>query len=202
MKIQVMGIMNQPARIITTMGALFAVMLFFTSCVVTSIYPYYSDKDLVFDPAMLGDWVEASQTNQTSEYLRFERVGEKGYRATFFGTDETNSVDVFLFRLKQQLFVDSFPTNRSLDFVPVHQVSKLTQIGPMVETANLNYDWLQKMLEKNPKVIRHMVVRDPGEEQGGRIVLTADTKELQRFLLKYLSDTNAWKAPSEFKRLN
>ncbi|HLZ54392.1 MAG TPA: hypothetical protein VKS19_07950, partial [Verrucomicrobiae bacterium] len=113
-----------------------------------------------------------------------------------------NSFEVHLFRLKAQLFVDAFPTNRSLDFVPVHQVSKVMQNGPVLETANLNYDWLAKLLKKNPRAIRHMMLRDnPGDEHG-RIVLTADTKELQRFILKNVNNTNAWKEPSQFKRLN
>ncbi|HTQ49516.1 MAG TPA: hypothetical protein VMJ12_02305 [Candidatus Acidoferrales bacterium] len=194
-------IMTRPSgRITTTVTMLSAVMLFLAGCVVTSIYPYYTDKDLVSDPALVGEWVDASKTNETSEYLRFEPVGEKGYRATFFGTDETNSIDVFLFRLKEQLFVDSFPTNRSLDFVPVHQVSKVTQIGSALETANLNYDWLAKLVENHPNAIRHMVLREkPGDDQGGRIILTADTKELQRFILKYVSNTNAWKEPTRWK---
>jgi len=195
--------MNQASsRIFIAAAALFAAMLFFTGCVVTSIYPYYSDRDLVFDPALVGNWVEADKTNDTAACVRIEPAGEKSYRATVFDTNETNSTDVALFRLKQQLFIDSCPTNRSLDFVPVHQVSKVTQLGPVLETANLNYDWLAKLLEKNPKAIRHMVLRDnPGDEHP-RIVLTADTKELQRFILKYLNNTNAWEEPSQFKRLN
>ena len=196
--------MNQSvARTITTASVLFAVMLFFTSCVVTSIYPYYTDKDLVSDPAMLGDWMDAGQTNDTSEYVRIERTGEKDYRATGFGTGETNSSDVHLFRLNNQLFVDVCSTNRSLDFVPVHQVSKVIQIGPALETANLNYDWLAKLLEKNPKAVRHMLLREKtGDEQGGRVVLTADTKELQRFILKYVNNTNAWEEPTQWKHRN
>ena len=191
-----------PRRILIVAAALFAVMLFLAGCVVTSIYPYYTDKDLVFDQAMLGNWVEAGQTNESSEHVRFEAMGTNGYWATVFGDSETNSFEVHLFRLNAQLFVDSFPTNRSLDFVPVHQVSKVTQIGPEIETANLNYDWLAKLLEKNPRTIRHMVLRDnPGDEHG-RIVLTADTKELQRFILKNVNNTNAWNEPSQFKRLN
>jgi hypothetical protein len=166
-------------------------------CVVTSIYPYYTEKDLVFDPALIGNWAEAGKTNDSSEFVRVERVGEKGYRATFFGNGATNSSDVYLFRLKQQLFVDTCPTNRSLDFVPAHQVSKVTQLGPgFVETANLNYDWFSKLLENNPSAIRHMVLRD------GRVVLTADTKDLQRFILKNVNNTNAWRNPSRLKRLN
>jgi len=192
---------NKPStRNITAAAALLTAMLFLAGCVVTSIYPYYTDKDLVFDPTMLGDWVDAGQTNQTSDYVRFEQTGEKDYRVTAFGAGETNSSDAHLFRLKNQLFVDVCSTNRSLDFVPVHQVSKVTQIGPMVETANLNYDWLTKLLGKNPKAIRHMLLHEnTGEEQGGRVVLTADTKELQRFILKYVNNTNAWKEPTQWK---
>ena len=195
--------MNQASsRIIAGVAALFAVMLFLTGCVVTSIYPYYTDKDLVFEPAMVGDWAEAGATNATTEYVRIEQAGDKSYRATVFGSDETNTSDVCLFRLKQQLFLDTCPTNRSLDYVPVHQVSKVIQIGRGLETANLNYDWLAKLLGKNPGVIRHMLLREnPGDEHG-RIVLTADTRELQRFIIKYANNTNAWKEPSQFKRLN
>jgi hypothetical protein len=77
------------------------------------------------------------------------------------------------------------------------------QIGPVLKTAKLNYDWLAKLLEKNPKAIRHMVLREkPGDEQGGRAVLTADTKELQRFILKYVNNKNAWEAPTKWKHRN
>jgi hypothetical protein len=183
-------------------AALFAALLFFTGCVVTSLYPYYTGKDLVFDPALLGKWVEAGTTNQPPEYVQLERLGEKGYWVTLFGTDETNSMEAHLFRLKQQLFLDTFPTNRSLDYVPVHQVSKVMRIEPGLETADLNYDWLAKLLEKHPGAIRHLVLPEKPGEEGGRIVLTADTKELQRFILKYVNDTNAWKQPSHWKRLD
>lgn len=195
---------NQSSTHKITIGTvLLIVLLFLGGCVVTSLYPYYTDKDLVFDPALLGKWVEAGTTNQSAEYVQIERLGEKGYWATVFGTDETNSVELHLFRLKQQLFLDSFPTNRSLDFVPVHQVSKVIWSEPQLETANLSYDWLAKLLEKHPKAIRHMVLQDkPGDTQKGRIVLTADTRELQRFILKYVNNTNAWNKPSLFKHVN
>jgi hypothetical protein len=188
-------------RVAAAAAVSLTVVMFFAGCVVTSICPYYTDKDLVFDPAVLGDWVDASETNGTSEYVKIESRGEAGYWATVCEARETNSIEVHLFRLKQQLFLDSCPTNRSLDFVPVHQVSKVMQIGPVIETANLNYDWLAKLLEQNPRAIRHFVLREkPEDKQGGRIVLTADTKELQRFLLKYVNNTNAWKEPSQLKR--
>jgi hypothetical protein len=179
--------------------ALVAACGLLAGCVVTSVYPFFTDKDLVFEPALVGDWVDAGNTNKPSEYVRIEPVGGKGYLATLFDTKETNSVEVHLFRLNRQLFLDTCSTNRSLDFVPIHQVSKVTQLGPVLETANLNYDWLSKLLEKNPRAVRHMVLREnPGDEHG-RIVLTAETWELQRFILEYLDHTNAWREPSRFK---
>jgi hypothetical protein len=189
-------------RIIGTV-ALTGLALALTGCVVTSIYPYFTDKDLVIDPALLGDWVEAGATNASAEHATIERTGEKDYRVTAFTASETNSSDLHLFRLKQQLFLDICLTNRSLDYVPVHQVSKVIRIEPTIETAALNYDWLAKLLEKNPREIRHMVLREkPADAKGGRIVLTADTKELQRFILKHVNNTNAWNKPSEWKHRN
>jgi hypothetical protein len=188
------------SRILRALAGIGAVSCLLVGCVVTSVYPFYAAKDVVFDQALLGDWVDAQQTDESKEFARVERLGEKGYLVTVFTPSETNSSEAHLFRLKHQLFLDVFPTNRSLDFVPVHQLSKVTSIDPRYEGTNLNYDWLDKLLEQKPDAIRHLVLREkPGDNQNGRIVLTADTQELQRFILKHLDNTNAWKEPSTWK---
>ena len=176
-----------------------AASLFLAGCVVTSVYPFYTEKDLVFDPSLLGEWVDASATNTPNEFIRISQLGEKGYAVTAVGEKETSCGDFYLFRLKDYLFADKCATNRSLDYLPVHQVSKVQRLDTVVETANLNYDWLSNLIEKNPKAIRHTVVHDkPGDN--GRIVLTADTKELQRFILKHINNTNAWNETSTIRR--
>lgn len=183
-----------------TFGLLVAVATVLAGCVVTSVFPFYFEKDLVFEPAALGDWGEAG-AKSPGDYARVERAGEKSYWVTAFTTSETNRSDAHLFRLKQQLFLDVCPTNRSLNYVPVHQLSKVIRIEPTMETAQLNYDWLATLLEKNPKEIRHMVLRErPADEKSSRIVLTADTRELQRFIVRHMNDTNAWKEPSKWQR--
>jgi hypothetical protein len=190
-------------RTLCLAGVVAAGVLLFTSCVVTSVYPFYTDKDLIFEQSLLGDWVDAATTNEPADYVRVERLGEKAYSVTAYTSSETNSTEAHLFRLKQQLFLDVFPTNRSLDYVPVHQVSKVTAVAPEVQSATLNYDWLSKLLEKKPEAIRHLVLPDkPGDAQGGRLVLTAGTAQLQRFILKHLDNTNAWNEPSKWKHRN
>jgi len=183
-------------------ATLAAAGLFLVGCVVTSVYPFYTEKDLVFDPRLLGDWVGNDEKNaKTNEFTRVERLGDKGYRAIVFTERETNSIICHLFRLNNQLFLDTCPTNHSLDLIPVHQVSKVTQITPDFENAGLNYKWLEALLRENPKAIRHTIVRDEFEgKDEARIVLTADTGELQKFILKHLNNTNAWQEPSQVKR--
>lgn len=191
---------QSPVGFILRLVAVFALVLA-AGCVVTSVYPYYQEKDLVFEPGLVGKWVDAA-TNTPDSYVIIKPNGGRGYWATVYASKETNRCEVHLFRLHSQLFLDTFPTNRPLDYVPVHQISKVLQIHPTLKTADLNYDWLARLFDQKPKAIRHIVLQKPGETGGkGRIVLTADTPELQRFIMKYRDDTNAWNGISEFKRL-
>lgn len=176
-------------------------LLFLAGCIVTSVYPYYTDKDLVSEPALLGKWVDPEQTNSV-EYIQIIQRGTNGYWLTDVETNKPECIEIHLFRLKQQLFLDTCPTNRDLDFVPVHQISKVTKLGQTLEMASLNYKWLSELIEKKPGTIRHIVVNeDPNDDSKKRIVLTDDTKNLQRFVLKYLNDTNAWGESSRLKKV-
>jgi len=70
--------------------------------------------------------------------------------------------------------------------VPPHYLLKVARIEPQFEYSIVSYKWLGELLEKNPKAVRHIVVPDEsGDASKGRIVLTADTAELQKFILKY-----------------
>jgi hypothetical protein len=181
-------------------SAIPALLLLVTGCVVTSVYPYYTEMDIVFEQALLGDWTDGKSDSNTNEAGRVEQSGQMGYRLTSLGENETNSVNFHVFRLGQQLFMDMCPTNQSLELLPTHQLQKIKRTGATLEMASLNYDWLEKLLEKNPKAIRHMVLQKKNEQhQSDRIVLTADTAELQKFVLKYLNNTNAWSEPSLIK---
>jgi hypothetical protein len=187
-------------NLFATIAAAGAFLLLVTGCIVTSVYPYYTEKDVVFEPALLGDWTDGKSDGNTNEMGRVERFGQNGYRLTSLGENETNSVTFHVFRLGQQLFMDMCPTNQSLEFLPTHQLQKIKHTGTTLEMAALNYDWLKKILERNPKAIRHLVIQEKNEQrQSERIVLTADTAELQKFVLKYLHETNAWSEPSLIK---
>jgi len=185
-------------RIIGTV-ALTGLALALTGCIVTSVYPFYFEEDVAFEPALLGDWTKGQAPRE--EHWKFERAGETAYLLTYTtGSDKSSVMQARLFKLRGQSFLDLFASERSDDglfpTIPSHLLLRVLQTGPTLSMNALNYDWLGKLLEKNPKAIRHHVV-EVGRDK--RLVLTADTAELQRFLVKHLKTQAAWKDDSELQ---
>lgn len=173
-----------------------------SGCFVTSVHPYYTAKQVAFDTALLGVWIEPDQTNATAGNWKFERAEGSTYKLTLHGTNRDTGFDAHLFRLKDSTFLDCLPRERQDFFsTPVHFLLRLDQLPPRLKMRILDYDWLRKLLEKNPRAIRHMVVPAPAgsSEKSGRIVLTADTAELQRFILEHLKTEEAWVEPIVLK---
>jgi hypothetical protein len=171
------------------------ILTLLTGCVVTSVYPFYTPKDVVFDPALVGNWVDAGATNETKETWQFKPGDGQAYRFTLVDADKKTEYDAHLFKLKGQLFLDCLPRERHDDFVPPHYLLKVNRLQPNLEMQILDYKWLTDLVEKNPKAIRHLVVSKPSGESGeGTLVLTADTAELQKFLLTHLKTKEAFGA--------
>ena len=52
-------------------------LILVTGCIVTSVNPLYTEKDLVFDPALVGAWSEG----EGKDTWAFEKAGEKKARS-------------------------------------------------------------------------------------------------------------------------
>ena len=160
--------------------------LLFVSCV-PSWNALYTDKDLTFDPALAGTWKDKDD----KETWVFEKADDKSYKLTH--TDEDKRVGKFeahLLKLGSRTFLDLYVTEASqkdLEFnvlaramvVPAHLFLRVDQIGDSLKLAAANPDWLQKHLDANPKAI---AFRKTGD---GQLIFTAETKELQAFVIKY-----------------
>jgi hypothetical protein len=171
-------------------------------CVVESVYPYYTAKDLAFEPALLGRWSE--NVTNVNKFWEFQQAGKLTYALTTIDGDGTNCFDAHFFRLKQYQFLDLCSTNDDILKLPLHLVMKISQINPTLKVSLLDYDWLTKLVEKNPDAIRHIVVPENEDDTNSNkmIYLTADTKELQKFILKYVNDTNAFSSFEELQKIS
>ena len=163
-------------------------------CIVLSVYPFYTPKDLIFDPGLTGRWAKTTATN---EFWQFSDMGGEFHLLTTTDAQDTNCLEAHLFRLKQYQFLDLLTTQRDQFQMPVHLIAKAARKDGSLSLQFLDYGWLSGLLETNPAVLRHLVVPEkPGDTNDAMVFLTAETKDLQKFLLKHAADTNAFSAGS------
>jgi hypothetical protein len=198
-------------RIILTAGGL--ALLLVTGCIVTSVNPLYTEKDLVFEPALVGAWSEG----EGKDTWAFEKAGERKYK--LLHTDEKGRIGEFeahLLKLDKYQFLDlhlvdpgqkeEWQINElaalAIIMRPGHLFFKVSQIQPTLQLSALDEDWLKKLLEKDPKVIQHERIQFGSDNTNDyRYVLTAETKALQKFVLKYADSEEAFgDKPGELKR--
>ena len=167
-------------------------LLVLAGCVLTSVYPYYTAKDVVFEPKLLGRWADRDKPEATNEFWEFTRTDTNAaYTLMVHDGDKETPLQAHLFRLQQWTFLDAVPVEEHDDFVPPHYLLKVTQVEPTLKMVLLDYKWVSELLEKQPGALQHLYVEaKPGEQ--GRLVLTAQTPELQKFVRKYADNTNAF----------
>ena len=178
-----------------------ALMTLLVGCVVTSVYPFYTTKDVAFDSSLVGTWSEHSAKEDTNSFWQFTRLNERAYWLRTVENNKTNCYETYRFRLKQHAFLDLRTTNRMDDQLPLHYLLKIEKTGSMLQVKVLNFDWIAKLLEKNPKALRHVLVpNEPGNTDNNQLVLTAGTTELQKFVLKHINDTNTFGDATDLTR--
>lgn len=178
---------------------LVAIALFtiFSGCV-PSLHSLYTEADLTFDQALVGQWSEKDKketwtfTKSKAKEYQLVYVDKKGEKGTF---------KVHLVEIEGVRFLDLYPEDPGLaengffkwHLFGAHTFMQVKQIKPALQLAPLNYDWLKKYLVKHPDAIQH-------EVQDNRILLTAQTKALQTFVIKHKETKDAFMTLGEMKR--
>jgi len=184
---------------------LLAALCGITGCFPTSLNPLYADKDVVFEPTLVGVW----QGEDSNEAWNFEKSGDNSYKLVYTDKEgKTASFETHLLKLGTTLFLDFFPdessiqqTNRSeiyqYHLVRTHSFARVSLTEPALQISFLSLEWLGKLLEKDPKAIQHHLY---GTNKDDFFVLTAPTKELQNFVLKHMATKEAFLEPINLKR--
>ena len=174
-----------------------------TGCVTLSVYPYYNAKDVQFDPALIGVWVEPGKSDSEGQSWSFEKINDQTYRMTVTDQNDKTEFDARLFKLKDYTFLDCLVREHSDYSAPCHLLLRVDRLQPTLELRPLDYEWLGKLLEKQPKALRHTIVTHASAPKGDEtknFVLTADTAELQKFVLKHIQTKEAWDDALVMKR--
>jgi hypothetical protein len=173
----------------------------FTSCIPLSLRPLCTEKDIVFDPNLVGKWTEPNETEGFWEFTAGK--DQKSYTFRFKEKDkyQKGAFTAHLVRIDDMLFLDLFPNDPNLQtdsfydlhLLPVHSFVKVEQIIPTFEFSHFDYEKLTKLLEKDPNVIKHEFL----EERDDWLLLTDSTEQLQQFMRKYAKDL--FQKPEELK---
>jgi hypothetical protein len=177
---------------------------------ILSLHSLYTEEDVVFEEKLLGTWLE--DPNKPESTWKFKRIEEPNNAYNLVLSDEEGKKGSFvahLVKLEDSLFLDVFPDEFPCDtddpnktdwlynvffLVPAHTFLKIEQIEPTLKMRIMEPDNVEEMLENDPNLIKHEIVQE-------RPVLTASTKELQKFMKAHANDEGLFGEPSKMKRV-
>ena len=161
---------------------------------VGSVNPLFTEKDLIFDAALLGDW------KYEKENWLFEKEADNKYKLTHSDNGTLAVFKAYLVKINNLTFLDISPLDINsknyfyeMHSLPVHTFWKIEIEKEQIVIKMLDPDLLEKAIDQNKVDIAFV------ESQDCRILLTASTSKLQNFIQ---SNLELFGEPSILKRNN
>ncbi len=191
--------MKKTAMII---ALILAIML--TGCI-TSLYPLYTIEDLLTNDFLTGKYGDPEEPGEYWEFspnkheeqtfsfgTTFNDYSEKAYRLKVVEENAEAEFVAHLVELGGNTFIDFYPVDYELqhDFlswhlVPTHLFARIDIHEDFFVWQLFDDDWLNDLIEKNKIRISH-------HKLDYFILLSASTRELQKFITKYGDDPEAY----------
>ena len=188
---------------------LFSSLLFLLQgCLVISIHPFYTENDVIYKPELTGKWMDHDSAAWIiAQHLQFSGLFKpdklvNAYEIKIIDNKGTSIFIAHLFHLGKEMYLDFYPKNNEegsdlehYHFVPSHSLARVEFKNGKIIIAWYNQEWLLGLFNHNKIRMAHERTpydiddKDPDHEE---VVLTASTAELQKFILKYGNDPNAF----------
>ncbi|TMI65453.1 MAG: hypothetical protein E6H07_05915 [Bacteroidetes bacterium] len=192
----------------------FTFLIIFLSGCLNTLHPIFTEKDLAYDPKLIGTWKIENQGNKGSAVISnlttessldipgtISSIKQKGYFISY--RDENGKVSeqyiAFLARIGKHLYFDYYPADKKEDrkideFFGVHLVKMHTSYRVEIlndgsfELSQLDGSYVKNLIDEKKIRISHETDADDN------ITITASTKELQQYLLKYGDEPSAYRS--------
>jgi hypothetical protein len=172
-----------------------------TACIVVSISPLYTEKDVVFEPALIGAWT----ASPTEQYV-FSKLDENAYKVVASDGKNKTTLVGHLVRLDGVLFLDMAASTASADigvpkdaestlndwFLPLHFFVRVNQVTPFSVSA-LDDAWYKGYLKEHPTAVAHTL-------HDSDVVLTGSTEDIRTFLRAHANTSGAFEQPTVLTR--
>lgn len=193
-------------------------MLIISGCTVLSFYPLYTEDVLIRNDKIIGKWetIESSDTlvweiifkdkkwikkhNNPADRGSREEPNKFAYSLFLYyaaNPEKKAEFQLHLVELNGKTYIDFFPEQWNVDIsilefhlMGVHTFAKVNIENDSIAINWFDSDWFKENLESNKIRIKH-------EKNSANILLTAQPKELQKFVSKYSNDEDAFDADSQ-----
>ncbi len=186
----------------------------FTGCL-TTLYPFFTEKDVVFKPELIENWIYTRETKKgsifkgsilfetinhtrtTELYPGIRQIADKGYLVTWKDSNgkSTSQEFVFLAKIGKYFYLDFYPAEmenqQEIDKVFKEQFTKLHSCY-RIDISNLNSFTLKRF---DGDFVNELIDKKQirmSYEKNGRRVITASTQELQEYLVKFSDNPKAY----------
>jgi hypothetical protein len=175
----------------------FLLIAFCTSCVpLASLYPLWDEDQVAELPGLVGTWTE-----KDSDTLTFSKATDAAYKLTFTSGKELSRYEVHAVELDGRFYLDFFPDMDELGklleheaylaLVPAHFFGNVILDGNSLKLALLDDDKVGKKFGDH--AIPLLKLKDG-------LLLTAETKEIQKLMIGFADDAELWGETSVFVR--
>ncbi len=188
-------------------------LFLFQGCV-PSLHPLYTEDVLSWSKEIAGVWQPEDTPDSKADSWVFAANKGKSYQLIQFDSEGRPGVfEVHLVKLGAHYFFDLSPRTanseerekypqlaqncltemESYHYQPVHTFAKVNFDANQMSIAMFDGEFLEDLLDKNRIRIKH-------EKVDGTYVLTASSKELQKFMTKYADDPKAFLEPTVLRK--
>ena len=184
------------------------IIILVQSCSVVSFYPLYTKDTLIENDQIIGIWENSSDEYiwkiSQPDTLKSTPVStgnhnwannKYSYIAQVYADDEPDDWTKFMIhivKLGHYTYADIFPISWSFKndilmahMVPVHSFARIN-FNPVVSVTWMEQDWLEELIRQNKIRIPYV------EDNDGKTLLLSKPEELQKFLIKYENDEDAF----------
>lgn len=190
-------------------GLLLLIALLFQGCIIHSLYPLYTAETTILDKNIEGFWGYPSSNENADcpQGLLFEKVQDQNfYYLTTCEDGVSSKFETHLVKIGKYTYLDMYPMREHprekgkenkigvTDFhlIPTHSFARVTVNENKLVMESFNTKWLEDLFKQRKIRIKHEVIRDD------EIVLTASSKDLQKFVLKYEDEKKAYDDGDEY----
>ena len=192
----------------------FTFLIIFLSGCLTTLHPIFAEKDLAYDPKLIGTWNTENEGKNGTVIINnlatensvalpgnISAIKQQGYFIIYQDKNGkvTDQYIAFLARIGKHLYFDYFPADKKEDrkldeFFGVHFVRMHTSFRVEIlkdggfELSQLDGSYVKSLIDEKKIRISHETDADDNT------VITASTKELQQYLLKYGDEPSAYRS--------